>query len=197
MEAEQITLVEKREQCRNGQRRNDVLRHRERKGAGIHMSLVELKTKTVMSKYSNYAYKLEATDRDRYCRKLKLSLDGQDILLPDPYALNDGWFNTTDPSKLPPVQYLDIYNYLVNTPGPCTGEALRAYKSLDTYNYYVCGHVKNIRQHNIYVGSQVIYIAASVNPGQRVTEPAYKPWVCLHQKNGYIVGARCTCAAGL
>ena len=82
-----------------------------------------------MSHLSPYAQSLNAAERDRYIRKLNICIDGNEIALPDPYNVTTGWF--ADPSKLPPTQYKSIYNYLINTPGPYTGEALEAFKSLE------------------------------------------------------------------
>lgn len=98
--------------------------------------------------------------------------------------------------KCPLVQYPELYNYLINTPGPCTGEALRAYRSLEAYNYFVCHHVQNIKQHDLSETSPVAFVADVVAPGQRIKEEKHKPWVCV-SRNGYIVATHCTCAAGL
>ena len=36
-------------------------------------------------------------------------------------------------SSFPGVEYPDVYNYLVNAPSPYTKEAMKAYKSFETY----------------------------------------------------------------
>ena len=77
-------------------------------------------------------------DLIRYRKKLTIEIADKSVLLQDPYLLKCGWF--ADPSKLPPTQYGSIYNYLIKMPGPFTGEALEAYKSLDAYNYFISGH---------------------------------------------------------
>lgn len=148
-----------------------------------------------MSNLSAYVLKLDKSDSNRYISKLQFSFEDQILSLPDPYNIDDGWY-AAHADKLPPVQYLDLYNYLINTPGPCTGEALRAYKSLEAYNYFVCGHVQNMKQNDISETSPVAFVAATVAPGQRTTEEKYKPWVCVG-RNGCIVATHCTCAAGL
>jgi len=45
-------------------------------------------------------------------------------------------------SLWPPVTYPDIYNYLIVNSGQYTPDALKAYKSLDAYNFVVSGWVK-------------------------------------------------------
>lgn len=57
--------------------------------------------------------------------------------------------DTVDPSKLshekwiddinlwPEVEFGQIYAYLIDTPGQYTREKLKAYKSLDAFNYYI------------------------------------------------------------
>ena len=61
------------------------------------------------------------------------------VLLHDPFQIYEKeWIN--GPSLWPPVHYGDISNYLVNTPGQYTVESLRAYKSLDGYNFFVSGN---------------------------------------------------------
>lgn len=47
-----------------------------------------------------------------------------------------------DVSVWPPVTYPDIYNYLIESSGQYTPDSLKAYKSLDAYNFVVSGWVK-------------------------------------------------------
>ena len=58
-----------------------------------------------------------------YYKKLTIA-DGKK--LPDPMSLKD-WKNNV--ALLPDVNWLDIYNYLVNTPSKYTHESMKAYKS--------------------------------------------------------------------
>ena len=48
----------------------------------------------------------------------------------------------------PEVTYADIYNFLINTTSYCTREQLKAYKSLDGYNFFVNGWGN---QHKCYI----------------------------------------------
>ena len=91
---------------------------------------------------------LETQDLERYIKKLTVIVDNKSIFVTDPYLLKTGWI--TDPTQIPPTQYACIYNYLINAPGPFDGAALQAYKSLEAYNYFVSGHVKEVILHFMY-----------------------------------------------
>ena len=62
----------------------------------------------------------------RYLEKLTLF---------DPYKVPDGFW-IDDVCQWPPVEFGDIY-LSYNSPGQFTREKLKAYKSLDAYNYYI------------------------------------------------------------
>ena len=61
----------------------------------------------------------------------------------DPYKIPKGNFSNSH-DVLPAVTYPDIYNYLVASPSPYSKEDLKAYKSLEAYNQFVCGWVRDI-----------------------------------------------------
>ena len=42
-----------------------------------------------------------------------------------------------DISQWPPVEFGQIYTNLINTPGQFTSEKMKAYKSLEAFNYYI------------------------------------------------------------
>ena len=64
----------------------------------------------------------------------KLTVDGREIQ--DPYEiLDDSWID--DVTKWPKVEFSDLYTYLIETKGHFTKENLRAYKSLEAYNYFL------------------------------------------------------------
>ncbi|KAF4097197.1 hypothetical protein G5714_021205 [Onychostoma macrolepis] len=84
------------------------------------------------------ASKETSQDREQYHSKLVLA-NGD--CLSDPELLTE-WVD--DVSKWPDIHWPAIYCYLVDKPSVYTREKLRAYKSLDTYNYVVCGHVQTV-----------------------------------------------------
>ena len=81
---------------------------------------------------------LNSDQINRYTSKLH-NLD-----IRDPYRLPEQLFSSVkdlDADKLPDLQYPDIYNYLINYPSVFTGDALRAYKSLESYRFRNSGFV--------------------------------------------------------
>ena len=86
---------------------------------------------------SDYVRQLDYEARKRYCSKLEI--DGGKF--PDPYSIQeDQWID--DAEKWPDLEYGDIYNYLIDMPGPYTKENLKAYKSLEAYNFFYSGHIR-------------------------------------------------------
>ena len=65
--------------------------------------------------------------------------------LPDPYSLRNDWIEDVD--ALPEVSWEDVTHYLIETPSIYTKGKLKAYKSLEAYDYFVCGHVQNCYYH--------------------------------------------------
>ena len=54
----------------------------------------------------------------------------------DPYSLKNAVFSE-DPTQLPAVEYPDIVNYLVLQTSWATKQQMKAYKSLEAYNFFV------------------------------------------------------------
>ncbi|XP_053404526.1 uncharacterized protein LOC123534786 [Mercenaria mercenaria] len=144
-------------------------------------------------KLSDYAKKLPLEARQRY--GVKLLYDFGQCMLPDLYLLKSEWKD--DPTLWPDIEYYDIWNYLIETPGSYTRESLKAYKSLDAYRFVISGHVQVIEYHDI--GDNVPYCAvrAKVTPSQRITEKPHLPWAYLNKKTASVFCAHCTCQAGL
>ena len=86
-----------------------------------------------------YDLNLESEDENWHKEKITLS-NGE--LLPDPDVLDVGW--KEEVHCLPDLCFTDIFNYLINIPSDYTKENLKAYKSLEAYNFFVCGHVHDV-----------------------------------------------------
>ena len=88
---------------------------------------------------SDYFSTLDYSTRTRYLGKL--NIDGE--TLPDPYGITDDqWLD--DVSKWPTVEFGDVYAYLIDSVGNLTKEKLKAYKSLEAYNYCYNGYVRTV-----------------------------------------------------
>ena len=87
---------------------------------------------------SDYFQGLDGTAKLSYKEKLE-KLGG----IEDPYLQ---WGHSTlkaeEWQNWPKVEYPDIYNFLIQSPSLYTGESLKAYKSLDAYNYYMNGWIE-------------------------------------------------------
>ena len=116
--------------------------------------------------------------------------------VPTPEGL-DNW--SGDVSLLPNITWLDITSYLIKTPSIFSKASLRAYKSLEAYDYFVCGHVQDCFYHPISEDDIFCFIKTQVLPSQRQAEKTvmYDVWVCVHKQEGWVLSASCTCMAGL
>ena len=85
-----------------------------------------------------YFQSLGEVDKKDYLAKLTLSTGEQ---LPDPFILHSNW--SDDVSLLPDITYPDIYHYLISE------ESLKGYKSLESYNFFVSGHIQNVYHHKV------------------------------------------------
>ena len=77
---------------------------------------------------------LEDVARSRYMTKL------QAVKLNEcPYRLPaDTWKD--DPTKWPELDYPDVYDYLINTPGVFTRETMKSRKALEAHNQFKSGN---------------------------------------------------------
>lgn len=146
---------------------------------------------TAWKDLTNYEKNLDPDDKKHYKKKLTLQ-NGQK--LPDPFSFKNGWSH--DPLELPDVSFADIYMYLIETPSEYNHSKMRAYKSLEAYQFFVCGHVHDIGIRKV-TKQDFYFIRSSVLPSQRQgqKENAYQVWIALHE-TGWILTANCTCMAG-
>ena len=78
-------------------------------------------------------YCVPSSDRNSYQRKIEILSQGGETIC-DPYKVPQE--NLIDDITLwPEVEFSQIYTYLVETPGQFTKEQLKAYKSLEAFNY--------------------------------------------------------------
>ncbi|XP_070576756.1 uncharacterized protein [Ptychodera flava] len=88
-----------------------------------------------------------------------------------------------------------MYNYLVNTPGFYTADRLKAYRSLDAYQFFFNGFVNKVNIHKV-AATSYIYLKTTVRRSQAASDP-YHVWVVVNSEDLTIKGARCQCMAGL
>jgi hypothetical protein len=129
---------------------------------------------------------------DRYMIKLKVLFDDGEMVI-DPFKLQSNeWVN--DPSRWPAVEFGQIYTYLIESPGIFTRERMKAYKSLEAFNYYISGWVQCVFFHDLKNGKCIL--KAKVRPSQRLSEKPHEAWVGLVKESGEIITGHCNCMAG-
>ena len=124
---------------------------------------------------------LAGLSEDPYCR-LEAKGKGGNVVL------SVEWTNWPD------ITWPDIYNYLILTPG-VTHEQLKAYKSLDGYNFFVNGKVSNIVVTEVQ-GTTKYLFTALVKHSQALSIPALKVWIVVIS-SGEVICAHCSCMAGV
>ena len=82
---------------------------------------------------TEYFSTLPEVERQRYVTKVELITKKKFDEALDPYQIAD-WVD--DISLWPPVEFGSLYAYLIETPGEFTKDTLKAFKSLEAYNYY-------------------------------------------------------------
>ena len=140
-----------------------------------------------ISNDSKYFTSLNYSSRKQYLEKLKIN--GQ--VLKDPYSIDEvNW--SKDMTQWPELQFGDVYTNLINTEGQFTKEKLKAYKSLDAYNYFYNGYVRTVFFCH---SGDFSTLKARVIPSQRAPENSHKAWVIISMKDGSVQTAHCTCMA--
>lgn len=137
--------------------------------------------------YSEYAKALKGPARTRYCEKISNTLGY------DPYNLNKSELSY-DLEDLPGVEAIDITNYLVLQTSYYTASQMKAFKSLEAYNYFVSGWVNHLGSKEALNGCRLVF--AQVNHSQRSTKNPLKTWF-VARASGEIITAHCDCMAGL
>ena len=140
---------------------------------------------------SEYFSSLDYLAQKRYSEKLQVQ--GVSLpALPDPYVLGDEVWSEYM-SLWPDLQYGDVYNYLIESKGQYTAKSLKAFKSLEAFNYFYNGHVRTIY---CYLFEQFFIMKAKVNPSQKSPDEAHTAWVIIHQTTAEVKVGHCDCKAG-
>ena len=105
----------------------------------------------------DYILSLDNTSRARYLEKIKV------INNKCPYTIEKSIFKSIKKecdsvSSWPELTYPDFVNYLIHTTSAFTLNELKAYKSLESYNYFISGFVMDIlylieNDHSLFMGS--------------------------------------------
>ena len=111
-----------------------------------------------MNQYSEYSAALSKEDFARYQEKLTITSGEQ---LTDSYLLKDKL--SDDIASLPEITWRGVTEYLLDTPSTYTKESIKACKSLEAYDYFVCGHVQNCYYHEISSESKFCFIKSHVH----------------------------------
>ena len=97
-------------------------------------------------------------------------------------------------SLWPPVEYGHIFCYFIERPGVYTRQQLLQWKSMDAYNYYQSGCVRNIE---LWARSKapLCIVRAKVNPSQSSPDSSHFAWVAV-KSDGQVITGHSTCMAG-
>lgn len=99
--------------------------------------------------FSDYFAGLDGPAKSRY--KDKVVVCGF-----DPYALKRSDFRQNI-ALLPNIQYPDIVNYLVLQTSWATQTQMKAYKSMEAYNFFVSGWVNTLLMRSVEADKVVVY----------------------------------------
>lgn len=109
----------------------------------------------------------------RYWQKLKLiNIDCCPYQLPA-----DSWLD--DPTKWPQLEYPEVYDYLISTPGVFTRESMKNRKSLESHNQFISGWVRTVLHYHR-LESNFMILKAKVTPSQRLNEDPHVAWVAIN-----------------
>ncbi|XP_001624269.3 LOW QUALITY PROTEIN: uncharacterized protein LOC5503168 [Nematostella vectensis] len=136
-----------------------------------------------------YFDELPEEAKKRYLEKLKAV-----NLNECPYKLPEGCWSG-DLVKWPNLEYLDVYEYLIETPGPYTRKSMKCRKGLEAYNQFQSGWVQKVLSLNTTADTCVLI--AKVLHSQRLSEDALRPWVAIKKDGTVSMCAHCNCMAGI
>ena len=82
--------------------------------------------------------------------------------MPDLYGIAEDW--KSDVKLMPDASWGDMYNDFVNSPSEYTHDNLKAYKSLEAFNFFVCNYVQDIYYNGIAKKSEF----CSIKTGRKI-----------------------------
>ena len=85
--------------------------------------------------------------------------------MPDLYGIVKNWKG--DVKLMPDASWGDIYNYFINLPSEYTHDNLKAYKSLEAFNFFVYNYVQDIYYNEIAKKSE-FWILQYQNKGTKI-----------------------------
>ena len=140
------------------------------------------------------SYSIRSLDREAEKRYLNtLPLIDMDVC---PYMIpEDCWKN--DPTCWPLLEWPEVYNYLLDTPGVFTKESMKNRKSLEAYNQFVSGWFRTVYAYKKEGKSNMILLKAEITPSQRLNERLHQAWVALTVNEATVIAAHCSCMADL
>ena len=144
------------------------------------MSVPTNSTRTASStiRYSEYYSTLTSEAKLRYASKMNMI-----STTIDPYIISEKNSGASSSCSLissvewyewPDVSFADIYNYLILTPSFCTHDQLKAYKSMDGYNFFMNGWVGNIIVSAIKTRPKKFLLMGSVKHSQQLSASPFK-----------------------
>lgn len=146
---------------------------------------------------STYFKSLFGADKARYLQKLcqlfrRSNSDSNSFCDEDPF-LEECWKWSNKTDDWPLLEFGQIYAYLIDSHGLFTQQTLKAYKSLEAYNFFASGWVQPCFHRTTAAGMHVI--KAKVLRSQALSKPPHQAWVGL-KPDGSVINAHCTCMAG-
>ena len=142
--------------------------------------------------WSKYYQDSSAEIKTRYEEKMRLVGCREDPYSRFESKAKSSTSNSIDWTCWPEVTYPDIYNYLILTPG-VTHEQLKAFKSMEGYNFYINGKVSSINITEL-LGKNFLF-TAFVKHSQELSAPSLRVWIGIKQC-GEVICAHCTCMVG-
>ncbi|XP_057708134.1 uncharacterized protein LOC130926863 [Corythoichthys intestinalis] len=136
---------------------------------------------------SQYCKDLDPISKQRYTKLISKYVGS------DPYVMKMSEFST-ELRDLPAVEAVDITNYLVLQTSYYTRQQMKAYKSLEAYNFFVSGWVNHLGTKRLRDNHRLVF--ARVNHSQRSNETPLKTWI-IAKEDGEVIAAHCNCMAGL